>query len=113
MKFLCILILSVLITQSVGRRQQQGTCGLTCFRWRKCKAVLNTLTSTDGDARPGQRGTTGQLIFDKCEDPPAKCSCEEEPKPKEPTKPRMPKSMLDYVDESAVDWFTNLVHIDQ
>ena len=31
--------------------------------------------------RPGQRGTTGQLIFDKCEDPPAKCSCEEEPKP--------------------------------
>ena len=32
--------------------------------------------------RPGQRGTTGQLIFSKCEDPPEKCKCQlEEPKP--------------------------------
>ena len=32
MKYLCILVLSVLITDTFERRQQQGTCGLTCFR---------------------------------------------------------------------------------
>jgi hypothetical protein len=31
--------------------------------------------------RPGERGSTGQLIFDKCEAPPDKCDCEEELKP--------------------------------
>ena len=27
----------------------------------------------------------------------------------EPPKPRMPKSLLEFVDENAIDWFTNLV----
>eukprot|EP00088_Acartia_fossae_P049007 TRINITY_DN53708_c0_g1_i1.p1 TRINITY_DN53708_c0_g1~~TRINITY_DN53708_c0_g1_i1.p1 ORF type:complete len:133 (-),score=18.84 TRINITY_DN53708_c0_g1_i1:69-443(-) len=88
-----------------------GTCGLTCYRWRKCKAVLNQLTSSEGDSRPGQRGTTGQLIFQKCDDPPAKCNCEPI-KPKEPPKPRMPKSLLEFVDDNAIDWFTNLVNLE-
>ena len=31
------------------------------------------------NCRPGQRGTTGQLIFKKCDDPPSNCECEIEP----------------------------------
>ena len=52
---------------------------LPIFRWKKCKGVLSQLTSGDSAARPGQRGTTGQLIFSKCDDPPASCECQIEP----------------------------------
>ena len=41
--------------------------------------MLATLTSSEGEARPGQRGTTGQLIFKKCDDPPERCGCVLEP----------------------------------
>merc|ERR1712059_74546 len=95
-----------------GRRRKAGSqCGLTCYRWRKCRGVLATLTSTTGGARPGQQGTTGQLIFSKCEDPPERCGCvlvEEPPKPTEPPKPKLPKKYIEYVDEEAKDWLNNL-----
>ena len=29
-----------------------------------------------------------------------------------PVKPKFPKTMLEYVDEEALDWLTNLVDID-
>ena len=50
------------------------------FRWRKCKDNLSTLTSTGGANRPGQAGTSGQLFFTKCGDPPQGCPCTYEPK---------------------------------
>jgi len=107
-----LLCMSPTLSSRRGARGSSGgSCGLACYRWRKCKAVLNTLTSSEGDARPGQRGTTGQLIFQKCVDVPEKCNCEPI-KPKEPPKPRMPKSLLEFVDENAIGWFTNLVDID-
>ena len=50
------------------------------FRWKKCKSKLSGLTNTDGHHRPGQAGTTGQLFFTKCGDPPEGCECKyEEP----------------------------------
>ena len=49
-------------------------------RWKKCKSKLSGLTNTDGHHRPGQAGTTGQLFFTKCGDPPEGCECKyEEP----------------------------------
>ena len=43
---------------------------------------LSLLTSGSGH-RPGQAGTTGQLFFTKCGDPPEGCDCKyEEPKGK-------------------------------
>ena len=51
------------------------------FRWGKCK--LNLLGLTSGSQRPGQAGTTGQLFFSKCGDPPKGCECKfEAPKGK-------------------------------
>ena len=85
-KFPWLLLLALAVFSSLGdcRRRKGGTCGLTCYRWRKCKGVLATLTSGEGEARPGQRGTTGQLIFKKCENPPDRCECTlEPPKPSE------------------------------
>merc|ERR1711872_891808 len=113
MKLLCMFV-AILLTcdVSLGRRVSGGTCGLTCYRYEKCRSVLNTLTSSSGSTRPGQRGTTGQLIFETCEDP-AECNCEERNKPKPPPKPRVPKAILDYVDSSALQWLNNLVDIDQ
>ena len=127
-----VLLVSVFSSLTEGRRRKGGSCGLTCYRWRKCKGVLATLTSTEGEARPGQRGTTGQLIFQKCDDPPERCGCVlEPPKPSksphqssndndndlllcsaEPPKPSLPKVMLEFVDTEALDWLTNLVDID-
>ena len=50
------------------------------LRWKKCKSKLSGLTNTDGHHRPGQAGTTGQLFFTKCGDPPEGCECKyEEP----------------------------------
>merc|ERR1712106_193402 len=118
MKMKCLpmlfLMLAVISTVSEARRRKPGgVCGLTCYRWKKCKGVLATLTSSSGATRPGQRGTTGQLIFSKCVDPPEKCKCQlEEPKPTGPPKPRIPKTVLEYVDSDAMDWLTNLVDID-
>jgi len=97
------------------RRKPGGTCGLSCYRWRKCRGVLATLTSTTSGDRPGERGTTGQLIFKKCTEPAASCNCqliEEPPKPTEPPKPKFPKKYIEFVDEEAMDWLTNLVDID-
>ena len=131
-----LLVVAVLVSLfsslTEGRRRKGGSCGLTCYRWRKCKGVLATLTSSEGEARPGQRGTTGQLIFKKCEDPPERCGCVLEPPkpsksqcppdnhndvnlvfyPAEPPKPSLPKVMLEFVDSEALDWLTNLVDID-
>ena len=74
-----LVVLTVFSSLADSRRRKGGTCGLTCYRWKKCKGVLATLTSSEGEARPGQRGTTGQLIFKKCDDPPERCKCELEP----------------------------------
>ena len=42
---------------------------------------MSVLSNTGGATRPGQRGTTGQLFFAKCGDPPEGCGCKyEEPK---------------------------------
>ena len=125
------VLVSLFSSLTEGRRRKGGSCGLTCYRWRKCKGVLATLTSSEGEARPGQRGTTGQLIFKKCDDPPERCGCVlEPPKPSksptnhkmiiimisfsaaEPPKPKLPKVMLEFVDSEALDWLSNLVDID-
>merc|ERR1711915_393640 len=104
-----VLMVTLATVTEARRRKAGGVCGLTCFRWKKCKGKLATLTSGGGATRPGQRGTTGQLIFNKCEDPPEKCKCElEEPKPTGSPKPSIPKVMLEYVDSDAMDWLTNL-----
>merc|ERR1719225_2100420 len=106
--FLVVAVMVVLCSSlTEARRRKGGSCGLTCYRWRKCKGVLATLTSTEGEARPGQRGTTGQLIFKKCDDPPERCGCV-----LEPPKPKQPKVMLEFVDSEALDWLSNLVDID-
>merc|ERR1711971_187179 len=114
-RWLLVAVVVVVLFSSLteARRRKGGTCGLTCYRWRKCKGVLATLTSSEGEARPGQRGTTGQLIFKKCDDPPERCGCVlEPPKPTEPPKPKLPKVMLEFVDSEALDWLSNLVDID-
>ena len=36
---------------------------------------MNILGLTSGKQRPGQAGTTGQLFFSKCGDPPKGCEC--------------------------------------
>jgi hypothetical protein len=114
---LAMLVLTVEMVDKVEarRRKPGGTCGLSCYRWRKCRGVLATLTSTTSGDRPGERGTTGQLIFKKCTEPAASCNCqliEEPPKPTEPPKPKFPKKYIEFVDEEAMDWLTNLVDID-
>ena len=48
------------------------------FRWKKCKSKISVLSNTDGNHRPGQSGTTGQLFFTKCGDPPQGCECKYE-----------------------------------
>lgn len=40
---------------------------------------MNILGLTSGSQRPGQAGTTGQLFFNKCGDPPKGCECKFEP----------------------------------
>ena len=45
------------------------------------KVLCEEKFSNDPCCRPGQRGTTGQLIFQTCVDPPEKCNCEEDTKP--------------------------------
>ena len=54
-----------LSTQSLCDGQERKI-SLTLFK----VFIFNCFSS-----RPGQRGTTGQLIFSKCEDPPEKCNC--------------------------------------
>ena len=49
------------------------------FRWKKCKKNISILTNSNGNSRPGQSGTTGQLFFSKCGDPPEGCECKYEP----------------------------------
>ena len=66
----------------------RGQCGQVCWYLLQ---TLNSIKSFSPNpalltafCRPGQRGTTGQLIFSKCEDPPATCECQiEPPKPSE------------------------------
>ena len=48
-------------------------------RWKKCKNKLNGLVNTGGNTRPGQSGSTGQLFFNKCGDPPEGCECKYDP----------------------------------
>ena len=48
-------------------------------RWKKCKSKISVLTNSGGQNRPGQSGTTGQLFFSKCGDPPEGCECKYEP----------------------------------
>jgi len=110
-----VVVLVNLVVVEARRRRPGGSCGLSCYRWRKCKGVLSQLTSTSSGDRPGERGTTGQLIFKKCTEPAASCGCqliEEPPKPTEPPKPKFPKKYIQFVDEEAMDWLTNLVDID-
>ena len=79
------------------------------FRWKECKGKLSVLTNTRGNHRPGQSGTTGQLFFNKCGDPPEGCECKfEEPK-KGPPKPKMPRMMMEFINEDAKEWISNLV----
>ena len=45
-------------------------------RWKKCKTKISVLSyNPGGKSRPGQSGTTGQLFFSKCGDPPEGCEC--------------------------------------
>ena len=52
MSLVLFLLLAVISTMSEARRRKAGgVCGLTCYRWKKCKGVLATLTDTTGDTR--------------------------------------------------------------
>jgi len=106
----CAVIAVLVIQLSLTEARRTKNCGLTCYRWRKCKASVSVLSNTGGATRPGQRGTTGQLFFAKCGDPPEGCGCKYE-EPKVPTKPKFPELMLEYVNEDAREWITNLVDV--
>ena len=46
------VILVMFSSKSEARKRKAGrVCGLTCYRWKKCKGVLATLTSTSGATR--------------------------------------------------------------
>ena len=52
MSLVLFLLLAVIsMTSEARRRRPGGVCGLTCYRWKKCKGVLATLTDTTGDTR--------------------------------------------------------------
>lgn len=106
--FVCFVLLSSEIANG-GFRQQN--CGLSCYRWKKCKSKLSGLTNTDGHHRPGQAGTTGQLFFTKCGDPPEGCECKYEEPTAGPPKPKMPRMILQFVNHEAEEWISNLVQI--
>jgi len=100
---LFITALSVSIQNAFGRRKTN--CGLVCYRWGKCK--LNLLGLTSGSQRPGQAGTTGQLFFSKCGDPPKGCECKFEAPKVGPRKPKIPKVALEFVNDDALEWISN------
>ena len=79
------------------------------FRWKKCKSKISILSNTGGNHRPGQSGTTGQLFFSKCGDPPEGCECKYEVPKVGPPKPKLPRMMMEFIDEEAKDWISNLV----
>jgi hypothetical protein len=46
------VILVMFCRAGEARKRKAGrVCGLTCYRWKKCKGVLATLTSTSGATR--------------------------------------------------------------
>merc|ERR1712029_154058 len=92
--FLCFVLLS---SEIVDGGFRQGNCGLSCYRWKKCKSKLSGLTNTGGQQRPGQAGSTGQLFFQKCGDPPSGCECTYEEPSAGPPKPKMPRMILEFV----------------
>ena len=51
MSMMLFLLLAVSTMSEARRRKGGGVCGLTCYRWKKCKGVLATLTDTSGDTR--------------------------------------------------------------
>ena len=72
---------------------------------------MSVLTNTGGNHRPGQSGTTGQLFFTKCGDPPQGCECKYEEPKKGPPKPKMPRMIMEFVNEDAQAWISNLVEL--
>ncbi|XP_059090234.1 uncharacterized protein LOC131886034 [Tigriopus californicus] len=114
-KLLVVLqILGILLSmfqtiQQVEGGRNPGNCGLSCYRWKKCKGKMSELSSTSSSVRPGQSGTTGQLFFNKCGDPPSNCPCEYEEPHVKPKKPAMPRYMSQYIEHEASMWLRNHV----
>lgn len=104
---LTLILLSVCFDVTFARRKTN--CGLVCYRWGKCK--LNILNLTSGSQRPGQAGTTGQLFFTKCGDPPEGCACVFEAPKLGPPKPKFPRILLEFVNDDAKAWVSNLVDV--
>jgi len=107
LSLIMLILLSICSQVTVARRKTN--CGLVCYRWGKCK--LNLLGLTSGNQRPGQAGTTGQLFFSKCGDPPKGCECKFEAPKAGPPKPKFPKLLLEYVNDDAKAWISNLVDV--
>lgn len=107
--YLPLIFIILSICSQVTFAKRKTNCGLVCYRWGKCKLNISALTS--GGQRPGQAGTTGQLFFTKCGDPPEGCECTYEPPKVGPAKPKFPKLMFEFVNDDAKAWLTNLVDV--
>merc|ERR1711862_996890 len=71
MKVKAFVMLVTLLSFTAARRQK-GNCGLSCFRYNKCRGVLDG----SGGNRPGQLGDTGIIVLEHCT-PLLKKGCEE------------------------------------
>jgi len=109
--WILVLILVVGYISEIQAKRNSPNCGFACYRWKKCKKNISILTNSNGNSRPGQSGTTGQLFFSKCGDPPEGCECKYEPPKVGPPKPKLPRMMLSFVNQDAADWISNLVEL--
>nr|XP_040579405.1 uncharacterized protein LOC121127897 [Lepeophtheirus salmonis] len=109
------LLMSTLFVHYTNSRKAVN-CGFVCYRWRKCKGKLIGLTGSSGN-RPSEVGTTGQLFFHKCGSPRDGCICVEEVKEKQKVvvvdvRPHIPNNLVQFINNEAHDWLSNLVQID-
>eukprot|EP00096_Caligus_rogercresseyi_P001977 TRINITY_DN13553_c0_g1_i1.p1 TRINITY_DN13553_c0_g1~~TRINITY_DN13553_c0_g1_i1.p1 ORF type:complete len:146 (+),score=13.48 TRINITY_DN13553_c0_g1_i1:78-515(+) len=110
-----LVISCILIQESLSKRSVN--CGFVCYRWRKCKLKLNGLTGSSGH-RPAEAGTTGQLFFKKCGTPRDGCVCVEKSTEApvvqgNDTRPHFPRGLVDFINNDAQSWLSNLVQIDK
>jgi len=103
------ILVIILVCFEVTLARRKTNCGLVCYRWSKCKTDLSALTN--GGHLKGQAGNTGQLFFTKCGDPPKGCECKYEKPKVGPAKPKFPRLMLEFVNDDAKAWITNLVDV--
>uniref|UniRef100_A0A0K2TNV6 Uncharacterized protein n=1 Tax=Lepeophtheirus salmonis TaxID=72036 RepID=A0A0K2TNV6_LEPSM len=70
----CLGVISSFIPSEAKRRGVN--CGIACYKLEKCLRQIS-----GGGARPGQLGTTGQLVLNTCDA--GECDCEAEKAKKE------------------------------